>query len=296
MSRSTAVRTLVLLTFAGLTFAAGCGEDPAPSPGGGDTSTSSDTSRQDATVADTSEDIAVGEEDVAEVSDVAVEEVESDVAEPEVVEDLTADAAVSDAAGIDLSADQEGEVDVWFDPTACDGLAAWLRENGGSCVNDIPFGDESGDDLRRSISRVRSQSHIEYQYQDAREQMFEVIDNEDGIITGVYTGFQIESLVEPDATVMNSEHTWPRSRGAEVEPMESDIHHLFPAEPLANNQRGSLFFCEVATGVEWTQGGSSRGDDADGQECFEPRDEHKGQVARALFYFATAYGTHIDPD
>jgi endonuclease I len=50
----------------------------------------------------------------------------------------------------------------------------------------------------------------------------------------------------------------------------------------------------VVTGlVEWQEGGSKLGVGAGGV-VFEPRDGHKGNVARSMLYFAHRYGYEIE--
>ena len=131
-------------------------------------------------------------------------------------------------------------------------------------------------------------------YEAARRRMFEHIDNRSSEIECVYTGVVVSSATEPDPALMNTEHTWPQSQGADRLPMRADLHHLFPSIAEANNARANLAFCDVVAAEDWEQGGSRRGEDALGTRCFEARDVHKGNVARALFYFAAAYEGRID--
>jgi hypothetical protein len=70
--------------------------------------------------------------------------------------------------------------------------------------------------------------------------------------------------------------------------MRSDIFHLYPTDETANTKRANLDFGAV-TSVTWTVGGSKLGTDAQGQLVFEPRDVHKGNVARTIFYFVIRY-------
>lgn len=128
-------------------------------------------------------------------------------------------------------------------------------------------------------------------YGDATTWMFLELDNVDGKVECVYTG-RVTTAVDskPDAnTDMNTEHTWPRSLGAQENPAKCDVNHLFPSDSEANSKRGNLPLHEVVAGVEWQEGGSKLGLDDDGEMVFEPRDEHKGNVARALFYFQLQY-------
>jgi len=130
--------------------------------------------------------------------------------------------------------------------------------------------------------------HTDLGYSGARTQMFGDFDNVNGQVQCVYTATWITTDGIPDANVMNTEHTWPQSMGAEGT-ARSDLHHLYPTLNQPNSIRGNLPFGEVVN-QDWSQGGSLRGTDAGGVQVFEPRDAHKGDAARSLFYFALRYG------
>ena len=89
----------------------------------------------------------------------------------------------------------------------------------------------------------------------------------------------------------NREHLWPQSRGTGRTPMKSDLFHLMPTDASVNNNRGSLNF---------DNGGDPEGEAPNtflDDDSFEPRDEVKGDVARAMFYIDLRYeGTGPDPD
>jgi len=135
--------------------------------------------------------------------------------------------------------------------------------------------------------------HKDLGYNQARKIIFTTLDNHDGQVECVYTGRELKTDKIPNSSDMNTEHTWPQSKGA-TGAAKSDLHHLFPTDSKANSMRSSYPF-GVVKNVKWTQGGSKFGTDANGQTVFEPRDEHKGNVARALFYFSTVYGKPIPP-
>lgn len=87
-----------------------------------------------------------------------------------------------------------------------------------------------------------------------------------------------------DSGGMNAEHVWPQGFFNEGKPMKSDLHHIFPTFITVNNMRGSLPFGEVSGPVYSTNSGSMLGGGA-----FEPCDEVKGDVARAMLYFVVRY-------
>lgn len=107
---------------------------------------------------------------------------------------------------------------------------------------------------------------------------------------------------------VNAEHTWPQSFGARDEPLKSDLHHLFAARDLVNSSRGNLPLADVpdASAEAWYRGvesgsrlppGGIAGEWSQrGRGRFEPRDAHKGNAARALFYVATVYPEVLDAD
>ncbi|MGB9702765.1 MAG: endonuclease [Candidatus Kapaibacteriota bacterium] len=145
-------------------------------------------------------------------------------------------------------------------------------------------------DLKKKLSDYLS-THTSLTYKDARQNMFGHIDNVDGWVECVYTGRKIQTTGIPDVntTKFNNEHTWPQSQGADYEPPKSDIYHMYPTDETANAKRGDFPFGYVASNIVWEQGGSKLGKDINGYTVFEPRDVHKGNVARSMFYFAIAY-------
>ncbi|MBS1970789.1 MAG: endonuclease [Bdellovibrionales bacterium] len=106
--------------------------------------------------------------------------------------------------------------------------------------------------------------------------------------------------VIPDSTVINAEHTWPQSRFTGRYPTDlqkSDLHHLFPTDSEMNSVRGNNWFGEVVKDTKTLKCKNVRfgKPDGGGQDVFEPPREHRGNVARALFYFSTRYDLPIDP-
>ncbi|MFN3200769.1 MAG: endonuclease I family protein [Bradymonadia bacterium] len=160
--------------------------------------------------------------------------------------------------------------------------------------------DDGGLALRDALLDEVRGPHRHVGYDRARDFVFRQLHNEGGAVECVYTGERVRTQSVPDPDVMNIEHTWPRSRGAEHSPANSDLHHLFPSISEANSKRGNRPFGEVSQ-VHWSSGfhaddeqASYLGRDDSRRIVFEPPLRHKGDVARALFYFAVRYETAID--
>jgi endonuclease I len=143
--------------------------------------------------------------------------------------------------------------------------------------------------------------HKDLGYNLARDVMFadaDDVDN-DNTVACVYLGRTLNNITNRGTAFQNgkgfnAEHTWPQSKGA-VGAAKADLHHLFASDCNANSTRGSFPFGEVKA-TDWEEGGSKRGTDGQGNTVFEPREDHKGNVARALLYFYTVYGQDSSTD
>lgn len=86
----------------------------------------------------------------------------------------------------------------------------------------------------------------------------------------------------------NREHLWPRSYGIfnDGGADNSDIFNLRPSDVQVNAERGSLFFddTEQALALQFSAPGCSKDRDS-----WEPRDDEKGDIARACFYMHVRY-------
>lgn len=92
----------------------------------------------------------------------------------------------------------------------------------------------------------------------------------------------------------NREHSFPKSWfGGKVEPMNSDVHHIFASDGFVNSKRSSYPYGEVSSATFTSGNGSKVGSPLVGLgysgTVFEPIDEFKGDLARAYFYMATRY-------
>lgn len=105
----------------------------------------------------------------------------------------------------------------------------------------------------------------------------------------------------PDPDVLNAEHTWPQSRFSGRFPKDlqkSDLHILYPALSKANSSRSNYEFADVSSPISNACPESKRGyiSQNSNRIYFEPPGVHKGNVARAIFYFAVRYNLSVSPE
>lgn len=120
-------------------------------------------------------------------------------------------------------------------------------------------------------------------------------DTTDGqkVITGVYSGFQYVYSGPFVFDVLSREHTWPHTWMPTYPAQEnieySDLHNLFPTHQIgANNPRSNYPLGNVTNPITtFLQG--TYGTDVNGNLVYEPRDQHKGDAARAIFYMAVKW-------
>ncbi len=141
-------------------------------------------------------------------------------------------------------------------------------------------------------------------YSDARKKMYAFIDNVNGTIKCVYSGYTQDwpaGLQETNRPPINTEHSIPQSFFGEDEPMRSDLHHLYPTYGAWNTLRSAWPYAEIVDTdtEEWIRNETSQSQipsNATKDEwseykfgAFEPREDHKGDLARSIFYFYTMY-------
>ncbi len=184
-------------------------------------------------------------------------------------------------------------------PAACEGAFAKARDKFETLVGlqgNYSFCEgHTNDNLRRRLLNIVTAKHNDLGYDGARRYLFSKLDNVNGFVTCVYTGRKVPCNGIPSATgaqSMNTEHTWPKSLGADKCPAKSDLHHLYGTDTYANNVRSSYPFGVVdPRQAQWAQGGSC----FDGK-VFMPREDHRGNVARSYIYFSVRYQKPINDD
>lgn len=180
--------------------------------------------------------------------------------------------------------DEDADNDGTLDCTVCAQTPFWALTAG-----------QSGAALNQSLYLGMVQPTCTYD--DARIFMFNVLDfNNGGEVACVYTSATgVPVAGQTTAGDLNTEHTWPQSQGAGVNPARCDLNHLYPTQGAANSRRNNHPFGEVVVAT-WTEATAAFGDDAGGNRVFQPPERHRGDAARSLLYFRLQYGGVLDAD
>lgn len=175
----------------------------------------------------------------------------------------------------------------------------------------IIFPNLTGDELANAL-RADFRPNTVLSYGEARDTLWRNIDSRGDSLFCVYSGFGVELDPNLDPTQdafakgINAEHTYPRAFGANFGNPEADMHHLFPTREQVNTDRGNLPFGNINDNQtdDWyyldqeqsTPPANNRDLYSERLQAmrFEPREDHKGNVARAMFYFHTIYRPEAD--
>ncbi|MBI2569455.1 MAG: endonuclease [Candidatus Schekmanbacteria bacterium] len=171
----------------------------------------------------------------------------------------------------------------------------------------IPPDEAVGADFRTWLKETYFDGkHTGLGYSAAREAMYNYVDNHNDTLTCVYGGYQQYrkyGSTGTDVWPINAEHTVPQSFFSEDEPMRSDIHNLYPTYNVWNTIRGSYKFGDIndQSTTTWmrdtTQQSAIPTSNKDeyseyAGSYYEPREDHKGNVARTIFYFYAMYPSY----
>lgn len=133
-----------------------------------------------------------------------------------------------------------------------------------------------GDDLISALHTIINTGFVGIAYGEARTILAETDEdpNNPNNLILIYLADSISSIWDEGDT-WNREHIWPQSLLGEsasnpVVNTCSDLYNLMPANPSENSSRSNSPYSELGLG-------------------YEPRDEVKGDVARALFYMMIMY-------
>lgn len=92
----------------------------------------------------------------------------------------------------------------------------------------------------------------------------------------------------------NREHLWAQSWTNNDGTHKTDLHHVYPTDGFVNGKRNNYAFGEVRNASWTSRNGSKLGSCATtgfNGTVFEPIDEYKGDIARALMYVSVRYYT-----
>ena len=174
--------------------------------------------------------------------------------------------------------------------------------------HEVIFSDLDGQDLLEAVIDNFTPGSVQT-YGTARDLLFGTIDKVNDSLHCIYTDWPVYITPGADPTEaafqngqgLNTEHCWPQSFGAEFEPAKSDMHHLFPTRVNVNQDRGNLPYGEISDALtdRWyylnqevgNPPATNRNAYSEYRQnvAFDPREEFKGNVARALMYFYTIY-------
>jgi hypothetical protein len=159
-------------------------------------------------------------------------------------------------------------------------------------------------------------------YNLARDVLYSEIDVNPNTqeLKGIYTDFTIimDYSTSPDPSIhafnmgINAEHAFPQSMGASLEPAQSDMFNIFPCKIEVNSSRSNCPYGDIVdpdtetwyyltqqlTTIPTTAINNYSEKDNEttfplltaSQQCsFEPSENRKGDIARAIFYFYTIY-------
>lgn len=172
---------------------------------------------------------------------------------------------------------------------------------------------KSGFELKTALKNIIKSSHKPKSYR-ALFQVYLISDldttyENDGSILDIYSenprgndryNFSKEEdkcgNYRAESDCFNREHIFPQSIFKKAAPMRSDYFHVFPTDGAVNGMRSNFPFGEVREAKKISLNGSKLGRNVTSGYrglVFEPIDEFKGDVARALLYFATRYQDRI---
>ncbi len=146
------------------------------------------------------------------------------------------------------------------------------------------MGDLRGADLKAALHQ-RINDHRVLTYSELWAALRDLDAGKSGGVTLIYTRTQRGADKHGGKQgEWNREHLWPRAYGISRSSIaNTDLHHIRSSDVATNAKRGHLYFDET------------QGEDFDGQrysldhDSWEPPNEVKGDIARALFYMAVRY-------
>ena len=190
-------------------------------------------------------------------------------------------------------------------------LGCLIASNATAQTDILP--DLYGDELIEALAEMYSPDQL-LSLAQAKDTLYSVIDLENDSVRCIYSGraIHVPEGEDPSQAVfqngqgINLEHLWPQSKGAgDGTDGQTDMHHLAPSRVDVNSMRANNIFSEVPDNQtdKWYYLNFSLmsvpGEMIDVYSeadalAFEPREDRKGDVARAMFYFYAIHNADAD--
>ncbi|MBP6238459.1 MAG: endonuclease [Saprospiraceae bacterium] len=175
---------------------------------------------------------------------------------------------------------------------------------------EIIFPGLKGDSLKNVLISFYTPSKI-LPYDQARTKLYNDVFLFSDSLECFYSGYKIS--VDKNTNILSwtakysiqTEHLYPRSKGADKPPAIGDLHHLVPTKASINTLRKNAPYKDIddTKTKYWLLGDKvftvpdrskidTYSESAPG--AFEPRESIKGDVARSVFYFYTIYQKQAD--
>lgn len=166
--------------------------------------------------------------------------------------------------------------------------------------SDVLSGDfANADELKNALSSIIATGHKQLSYKQVWSTLTYADQDpaDDKKVIEIYTGASISKYDNQTsgsgAGKWNREHVWAKSHGFPSDSQwgYTDAHHLRPSDPGINTARSNNDFGACRdTGEEVMFNGVGTGNYLNKTtDCWEPRDEVKGDVARMIMYMDTRY-------
>lgn len=172
--------------------------------------------------------------------------------------------------------------------------------NGEIYYSDVLSGEfANAEELKNALSVIIAKNHKQLTYKQVWSTLTyaDQDPSDDKKVIEIYTGASISKYDNQTSGSgvgkWNREHVWAKSHGFPSESQwgYTDAHHLRPSDPGINTARSNNDFgaCKD-TGEEVMFNGVGTGNYLNKTtDCWEPRDEVKGDVARMIMYMDTRY-------
>ncbi len=178
------------------------------------------------------------------------------------------------------------------------------------------FSDLEGESLRTKLTETYRPNNV-LNSSDVKDVLYSKVYLENDVVSCIYSGHSIFLPEDEDPSqwlfgdgsglFINLEHSYPKGRGTGQGTAVNDMHHLYPSRVDANTDRGSDPYGEIVDNQTDTWYYSDRtlsnipssnidlySENSNG--TWEPREDAKGNLARASFYVRTIYRLETDAE